>query len=46
MHELMGHHYAFNSRIKTPQKTLGVTIPDLYKSLSKMKNRGKGLREG
>ena len=42
MHELMGHRYAFNSIIKTPQKPLGVTIPNLYKSLSKMKNGGGG----
>lgn len=42
MHELMGHRYAFNSIIKTPQKPLGVTIPNLYKSLSKMKNGGSG----
>ena len=38
----MGHRYAFNSIIKTPQKPLGVTIPNLYKSLSKMKNGGGG----
>ena len=27
MHKLMGYFYAFNSRIKTPQKKLGVIIP-------------------